>query len=193
MDAGLAAVLGATVGAIGTGGAGITAALLARHQARAQLRAEHARIIREPRRAAYASYAESAIKNHNQLLKALTNLNAASQRDPSEARSECIATARQCYETVKTSGDEREQRHGQVTVEGPLAVTEAAVSCESDFIDFKIQVMECLHQLEHGESCDHNSITSTVEKCDKAYTSYLTYLHAASRAINADGITRLPE
>ncbi|MGW6951126.1 integrase [Streptomyces xanthophaeus] len=40
MDAGMAAVLGATVGALGTGGAAVVAALLARSQVKIQVQAD---------------------------------------------------------------------------------------------------------------------------------------------------------
>lgn len=59
MDAGLAAVLGATVGALGTAAAGATAALLSRSTARHQVRTETLRALRESRRATYASYAQT--------------------------------------------------------------------------------------------------------------------------------------
>jgi hypothetical protein len=55
------------VGAVGTGGAAITAALLARSQARVQIRAEHQRALREPRRSAYVAFAEHW-KNREDLL-----------------------------------------------------------------------------------------------------------------------------
>ncbi|WP_093852021.1 hypothetical protein [Streptomyces pini] len=59
MDAGLAAVLGATVGALGTAMTGAIAALLSRSTARYQVRTETLRALRESRRATYASYAET--------------------------------------------------------------------------------------------------------------------------------------
>ncbi|MCX5332591.1 MULTISPECIES: hypothetical protein [unclassified Streptomyces] len=46
------APLGAAVGALGTGGAALATGLSGRGQARTQLRAEHVRLLREPRRAA---------------------------------------------------------------------------------------------------------------------------------------------
>ncbi|MFG2563053.1 hypothetical protein [Streptomyces sp. NPDC048496] len=59
MDAGLAAVLGATVGALGTGATGLAAALLSRNTARHQIRAESMRALRESRRATYLAFAET--------------------------------------------------------------------------------------------------------------------------------------
>ncbi|MEU6062902.1 hypothetical protein [Streptomyces sp. NPDC047097] len=59
MDAGLAAVLGAAVGALGTAVTGAAAGLLSRSTARHQVRTESLRALRESRRATYASYAET--------------------------------------------------------------------------------------------------------------------------------------
>ncbi|MBT2404578.1 MULTISPECIES: hypothetical protein [unclassified Streptomyces] len=58
MDAGLAAVLGATVGALGTGATGLAAALLSRNTARHQVKAESMRALRDSRRATYLAFAE---------------------------------------------------------------------------------------------------------------------------------------
>ncbi|MFF9077754.1 hypothetical protein ACF1FX_36465 [Streptomyces sp. NPDC014646] len=60
MDAGLAAVLGATVGALGTAATGATAAPLSRSTARHQTRTETLRALREARRTTYTNYAETA-------------------------------------------------------------------------------------------------------------------------------------
>ncbi|MGW1108014.1 hypothetical protein [Streptomyces sp. NPDC002540] len=60
MDAGLAAVLGATVGALGTAATGATAALLSRSTVRHQARTETLRALREARRTTYTNYAETA-------------------------------------------------------------------------------------------------------------------------------------
>ncbi|MFE5160022.1 hypothetical protein ACFRNT_16160 [Streptomyces sp. NPDC056697] len=60
MDAGLAAVLGATVGALGTAATGAAAALLGRSTARHQVRTETLRTLRESRRSTYASFAETS-------------------------------------------------------------------------------------------------------------------------------------
>ncbi|WNI27300.1 hypothetical protein [Streptomyces sp. ITFR-16] len=59
MDAGLAAVLGATVGALGTAMTGATAAFLSRSTARHQVRTDTLRTLRDARRATYAGYAKA--------------------------------------------------------------------------------------------------------------------------------------
>ncbi|MGP3944068.1 hypothetical protein [Streptomyces sp. 6N106] len=53
MDQGLAAVLGATVGVVGTLGTACLTYLTARHQARDQGRVAHAQTVRDERRATY--------------------------------------------------------------------------------------------------------------------------------------------
>lgn len=58
MDAGLAALLGAAVGTLGTGAAALVTGLLGRGQTRMQLRAEHARLLRELRRSAYVAFTQ---------------------------------------------------------------------------------------------------------------------------------------
>jgi hypothetical protein len=74
MDAGLAAVLGATVGALGTAVAGATAALLSRSAARHQVRTETLRALRESRRGTYASYAKTVDQYLDKLSDTLTPL-----------------------------------------------------------------------------------------------------------------------
>ncbi|MET8747828.1 hypothetical protein [Streptomyces sp. NPDC004728] len=74
MDAGLAAVLGATVGALGTAATGATAALLSRSTARHQARSETLRVLRESRRAAYTSFAEMSGRYKDMLATTLIPL-----------------------------------------------------------------------------------------------------------------------
>lgn len=66
MDAGLAAVLGALAGGIGTTLAGMAAGWASREQARITARAEHRRLRQGPREAAYAAFigAASALRDH---------------------------------------------------------------------------------------------------------------------------------
>lgn len=64
MDSRLAAVLGATVGALGTGATCLAAALLAR-TARHQVQVENMRALRESRRATYLAFAETPPTRRN--------------------------------------------------------------------------------------------------------------------------------
>ncbi|MFJ2630012.1 hypothetical protein ACIO6T_43535 [Streptomyces sp. NPDC087532] len=74
MDAGLAAVLGATVGALGTAAAAASAALLSHSTARHQVRTETLQTLRESRRATYASYAKTIDHYLDKLSTTLTPL-----------------------------------------------------------------------------------------------------------------------
>ncbi|MYW47917.1 hypothetical protein [Streptomyces sp. SID161] len=188
MDAGLAAVLGATVGAAGTGGAGIVAALLARSQARSQLQAEHARIIREPRRAAYAGFAEVALKDHKQLSKAVNNLLVAAQTIPPHSREEFLTAAQQLYDSVQANENEQDHRFARVVVEGPQRVTDGAVEFRGAFADFSGQVLVCLLQSGGNDSCPPEELASLKEKRTVCYSSILRFLYSAQRALGADGI-----
>ena len=51
-------------GALGTGSAAVVSGFLGRGQARMQLRAEHARLLREPRRSAYVAFAQGFQEVH---------------------------------------------------------------------------------------------------------------------------------
>ncbi|MFH8610626.1 hypothetical protein ACH4D5_24425 [Streptomyces sp. NPDC018029] len=66
MDAGLAAVLGALAGGIGTTLAGMAAGWASREQARIAARAEHRRVRQGPRENAYTAFigAGSALRDH---------------------------------------------------------------------------------------------------------------------------------
>ncbi|MFF7935581.1 hypothetical protein [Streptomyces sp. NPDC007940] len=191
MDAGLAAVLGATVGAVGTGGAGIVAALLARSQARSQLHAEHARIIREPRRAAYVAFTEVALKDHNRLSE-IVNLLETSATHPNYGEAG-LETARQQHEAVRANSPERDHRYAQVVVEGPRTVTDQATTHRVAFADFVSESLDCLHQFERSGNCPPDAIRSVQEKRSECYGSILDFLYAAQRAIGADGINQPPE
>ncbi|MFD5512166.1 hypothetical protein ACFWIB_30975 [Streptomyces sp. NPDC127051] len=74
MDAGLAAVLGAIVGALGTAVTGVAAALFTHSTARRQVKAEALRTLRESRRATYTSFAETSGRYLEMLATTLTPL-----------------------------------------------------------------------------------------------------------------------
>lgn len=74
MDAGIAAVLGAAVGAVGTAVTGATAAYLSRSTAQQQVRTDVRKVLRESRRATYASYAKTIDHYLEKLATTLTPL-----------------------------------------------------------------------------------------------------------------------
>ncbi|WP_314175707.1 hypothetical protein [Streptomyces winkii] len=194
MDSGLAAVLGATVGAVGTGGAGIIAALLARSQTRSQLTAEYARFIREPRKAAYTAYAEASFRAHNRLAEAGARLTIAARREESEQRTtQYLAPARTDLEDVVNGHADLEHLYGQVVVEGPAPLTSTAVTLTVSLSQHQGQVLTCLKALELDGSCSSDALELLEEKRSQTYSSYLSFLHEAAKVLGADGLRRLPE
>ncbi|MBJ6639885.1 hypothetical protein H4K36_22155 [Streptomyces sp. DHE7-1] len=187
MDAGLAAVLGAAVGAIGTGGAGVVAALLARSQSRTQLQAEHLRLIREPRKATYVAYAEAVQQEHDRLLEILSRTTVVARQGRSEALESFMAVAEQLYQDSDQQAGARKHLQAQVYIEGPSTVIGSAVDLASSQHDFKEAALACLQQLRRG-SCPPELVDAMHEKRDVAYGKYLNYLYAASAVMQADGL-----
>jgi hypothetical protein len=182
MDAGIAAVLGAAVGALGTGGAGIVAALLAKSQVRMQIQAEHARMIREPRKQAYASYAEAAKKDYERLTEARLALQIAarleSHREDSLTRVGALVD-----ESFEHTNTELETWEAQVYMEGPRAVVQATVSLDNGLVDLRAAILETHDKVKAGEDVD---LSTVQEKQAIAHRAYLRYLHQASEALNAE-------
>ncbi|MFG2469188.1 hypothetical protein ACGFXB_27540 [Streptomyces canus] len=128
MDAGLAAVLGATVGAIGTGGAALATSLLNRSQARLQLLVEHERFLREPRRDAYVAYAES-ISKINDLITAIRGTMLRIPRTGSqEERQEFLDQISRKLEEVSDLDDGNHRLMTTVFIEGPEVMQNYATS-----------------------------------------------------------------
>ncbi|TPQ18594.1 hypothetical protein [Streptomyces sporangiiformans] len=192
MDAGLAAVLGATVGAVGTGGAGIVAALLARSQGRSQLSAEYARFIREQRKAAYTAYTAAVLKEHERLNDASTHLEMAAHAEGDD-RAEAVGAARTEYRAVQDEWGDLERRYAEVAVEGPPAITRSAVQISGAFNDYENRVLACLQAFEGGRSPAPDDLAQLGEVHRASYDAYHAFLKQASEVIGADGIRRLPE
>ncbi|GGN67111.1 hypothetical protein GCM10011579_039250 [Streptomyces albiflavescens] len=193
MDAGLAAVLGAAVGAIGTGGAGIGGALLARSQARSQLQAEHARIIREPRKAAYIALAEAILKDHNKMVTTISSLQVVAENRYPAAYEDRMRAAQEAYESTHADDHSHGHRYAQVAVEGPPTVTQAAADCRGAFLEFKAQVHVCLVQFQRDGGGAPEAIASLDELSQESHRAYLAFVHAAASAIAVDGVNSLAE
>ncbi|MEU5610502.1 hypothetical protein AB0H03_17505 [Streptomyces sparsogenes] len=126
MDAGLAAVLGAAVGALGTAVTGATAALLSRSTARHQVRTETLRALRESRRATYASYAKTIDHYLDKLSTTLIPLNRA-ERFP-ERREEWTENAhRRWNEALKYRQTEVDTQRVLLELDATQPVSEAAL------------------------------------------------------------------
>lgn len=188
MDAGLAALLGAVVGAIGTGGAGVTAALLARSQARMQVLAEHARLIREPRKNAYIAYITACLAEHDRLSEARRDLVVGSEI--SSGAEERFEEAEQLFRESTEAQAELEHLEAQVYVEGPKTVIDAAVELGGKLTDFRHAVLDALHAERPVPS---DLIEAAAEKRSEAYGAYIDFLYAASDVMGADGVRTLPD
>lgn len=183
MDAGVAAVLGAVVGALGTGGAGITAALLSKSQVRMQIEAEHARAIREPRKAAYAAFAEAAKKDYERLGRALPMLVRASRYE--SQRADALAAVGEIIdESLHDVAAVLEEREAHVYMEGPGRVIDSTLDVNEGLIAFRTAVLDALEKMENGEEADFDGLEQTRTV---AHRHYLSYLHSASRALSTHG------
>lgn len=128
-------MLGAAVGALGTTGAGITVALINRSQTKLQLRAEHARIIREPRKATYVSHAEATGRLRRRLLDITVEINSfvtieEFDNAPTEYVEERRADMQASLEQVQVLNDELAHSRSQIDIEGPSTVRDAASSLD---------------------------------------------------------------
>ncbi|MFD3582629.1 hypothetical protein [Streptomyces sp. NPDC058683] len=180
MDAGIAAVLGATVGALGTGGAGVVAALLTKSQARMQIQAEHARMLREPRKQAYASYAEAAKKDYERLTEARIALEVAAAHEPSR-ENQLTRVRALVEESVDHGNTVLETWEAQVYMEGPHSVVQATISLDGGLGELRDAIAEIIRKVETGEDADLDAVR---EKGAIAHRAYLSYLYRASEALN---------
>ncbi|MFE3180167.1 hypothetical protein ACFXKR_04585 [Streptomyces violascens] len=182
VDAGWAGVLGATVGALGTGAAGIAAALLARSQARMQIHAEALRAIREPRKSAYVAFAETWWTRYSLLFDGWIELELAEENPDSSEYDNLIAAAREFRERVFQAAAPLEHAQAVVHVEGPPNVTGTSI----DAVGALVQVVRCFHtavgNAPNGEAfgdrkADFEAAIAT------AHEGYLGFLYAASAAL----------
>jgi hypothetical protein len=126
MDAGLAAILGATVGALGTAVTGATAALLSRSTARHQVRTETLRALRESRRATYVGYAKTIDSYLDKLATTLIPLGRV-ERFP-EKREEWVENAHKRWkEALKYRQTEVDTQRVLLELDATRQVSEAAL------------------------------------------------------------------
>ncbi|WP_327672700.1 MULTISPECIES: hypothetical protein [unclassified Streptomyces] len=184
MDSGLAAVLGATVGAVGTGGAGVVAALLARSQSRSLIRAEHARLIREPRKEEYAAYAEASKHQLQSLTEALHRLNLLDTEEP--ARAEAL---RDLYTRIQAAADFNEgdldAKEARVYIEGPREVIASTLKVAETLTRLLTSLWESVQAAEREEAIDIDALNM---KRREAHHEYLAFLYSSSEALSNDGL-----
>jgi hypothetical protein len=139
MDAGLAAVLGAAVGAIGSGGAAFATGWWAERQARRQVegqqaiardqvRFEHLKERREPRSAAYANYIAFVQNLRSDCHRALRVLLEDDDETPAEEFGASLSSRR----------DELSALFARVCVEGPEKIIQPAATLYRHARDFTI-------------------------------------------------------
>ncbi|WP_158973114.1 hypothetical protein [Streptomyces griseus] len=185
MDSGLAAVLGATVGAVGTGGAAAIAALLGRSQTRMQLRADLQKSLREPRRAAYVAYAEGFRNSFELYQDAKRQLELALEFP--DSRSECLEGTRRLYGQAFERQKRLEHEESVVYVEGPLEVTSAVVKAGGALGEYRSALLEALQGVDEVPDSEVVSRIEKIElKVSAAHRSYLKFLYAASDALGYD-------
>ncbi|MEU3333755.1 hypothetical protein [Streptomyces sp. NPDC006668] len=186
MDSGLAAVLGATVGALGTGGAAVVAAMFARSQLRMQIRAEHRRSLRDPRKAAYVAFAE-CWRNRLELTSSswIELQLAADNRESPEFRGllEAASTYREQADSLSTA---LEHAQAVVYVEGPRAVTAASNEASGKLTTYRRKVHDAFVAVQRGEPIDAALLEVGNEARDAAYRAYLRFLRAASDVLGDD-------
>ncbi|WP_139131654.1 hypothetical protein [Streptomyces sp. WMMB 714] len=187
MDAALAGIVGAAVGAAGTAAAGAIAALSSRAQARLQLRAEHVRLIREPRKQAYVAYAEACQTEFDRLSKIGQHLEILQSRDSEDERAERRESAVALYDASTAAQGSLKHLQAQVHIEGPRSVINAAIDLSGKLGDFKHRLLDVIHpELQTGEVDDTSEKIKAAR--DTAYRAYLKFLYRSSDAIGEDGI-----
>jgi hypothetical protein len=186
MDAGLAALLGAMVGAIGSSGAAIATSLLSRGQTRMKIRAEHVHMLQEPRRNAYIAFAECTQKIHDLYTGAKQSAALAAEAEGVQ-RIEKIREAEGGY---SQAGDlfygQLPQVLARVTVEGPAYVTEAALLAEEALLADRGDLHRWIRSLENGTANKEHENESEGAHLTAGRTR-LDFLNRASQALADDG------
>ncbi|QKW07395.1 hypothetical protein HUT18_14375 [Streptomyces sp. NA04227] len=182
MDAGLAAVLGATVGAVGTGGAAAISALMGRSQTRLQVQAEHDRILRDARRIAYAKLAEAlsrSMKAMQQCEFSIRTYKVTPETRRQELRDEVdaeSAEAEMLYQALPP-------HMALVSIEGPVEISLAAAEAHKSLSQYRLAVVRFRHVLLDGESFDSLMVESERRR-EIAIRKQSDFVFAASRILS---------
>lgn len=126
MDQGIAAVLGAGVGIVGTLGTAFLTYAGARHQTRDQGRIDHQRSVRNERMAAYEAFFESLTEHERRMSDTQAALSQdARQEGDTDGRWE---RSDERLELVDSGLDELRLRQIKVIIAGPAAVSDSLAS-----------------------------------------------------------------
>ncbi|MFF5001532.1 hypothetical protein ACFY3G_01780 [Streptomyces phaeochromogenes] len=187
MDAGLAALLGAAVGTLGTSGAALVTGFLGRGQARMQLRAEHARLLREPRRSAYVAFSQCFQEVHALHAEAAKSASAAAEAGEPD-RGRLLRDANSAYVRAgERLYGELQQRQSAVVVEGPPAVTAAAFEAENALLASRTEVYRWIRHLEGGAATEEHERAAD-DALLTVHPPLVLFLNVASAALADDGL-----
>ncbi|MGP4002497.1 hypothetical protein [Streptomyces sp. 8N706] len=177
MDAGMAAVLGATAGALATTGAAIATGWASREQAKIAARAEHRRQRREPRQEIYKRFIGAA-NNAEWHFAALPLLIAAFDRDELEAQ-ERIGRFSEMTDSIQETWLD-------VVLAGPAEIAQTASAIKDACQSLTI----CAHAFSEG-----GHAKSILERDARAFSKELSeslarFIAQARDALDDDGSRR---
>ncbi|RII16952.1 hypothetical protein DSC45_14410 [Streptomyces sp. YIM 130001] len=181
MDAGLSAVLGATVGAVGTGGAAAITALLSRSQVRFQVDAEHERVLRDSRRIAYAALVEAltrAMQATRQCDFSVRAYHAAGETRRQESQEQITAEQEEANRLHRAL----EPHQALVIIEGPTEIALAATEAQRSLTQYALSVTQYLYALNLGEPADTHQAEVNQHR-DAAMHRQKEFEFAASRVL----------
>ncbi|MGV9344433.1 hypothetical protein ACWDSD_06395 [Streptomyces spiralis] len=147
-----------------------------------QVHAEHQRALREPRKSAYAAFAESWWARYSLVTDGWIELALAEENPNSSEYETLICAAREFRERVLQAAAALEHAQAVVYVEGPHNVTTSSV----DATGALTATVRCFHAAVSaapsgdafsGLEADYEAARST------AHDKYLDYLYAASDAL----------
>ncbi|MFJ3671536.1 hypothetical protein ACIPSE_34245 [Streptomyces sp. NPDC090106] len=187
MDAGLAALLGAAVGALGTGCAAVVTGFLGRGQVRTQLRAEHLRLLREPRRAAYVAFAQCFQEVHALHSEAAQSAAGSTDADERDRGGLLDAAERAYAQAGERLHGELQLRQAAVTVEGPPTLTAAAFEAAGALLVSRGEVYRWIRLLRQGSATQEHE-RAAEDALLAVHHPLVSFLNAASDALADVGL-----
>ncbi|WP_436990124.1 hypothetical protein [Streptomyces sp. enrichment culture] len=163
----------------------MTAALLARSQARMQLRAEHQRALREPRKSAYVAFAERWRSREDLLQQAWIELSLAAENRESSECENLLERASTLHSEATEMSVDLQHAEALVYVEGPGEVTNAAIGASRALVDLLMAVHGAVIAVQRGEVLGDRA-TTCEDAISAAHMKYLDFLHEASDALGGD-------
>ncbi|MEV0222169.1 hypothetical protein [Streptomyces sp. NPDC050704] len=152
-----------------------------------QLRAEHALLLREPRRSAYVAFTQCFHEVHALHAEAAKAASAVAEAGEPD-RGRLLRDADDAYERAgERLHGELQQRQSAVTVEGPPVVTTAAFEAQDALLASRVELSRWIRQLERGATAeDHERATD--DALLAVHQPLVCFLNAASAALAEDGL-----